>query len=357
MKIAVSGMNAQIGQLEGVNLCKAGTSPAMRCSSMEPTLSQDFSGRVIAVVVTFNRKEMLIECLEGLLHQTCRIGRIVLVDNASTDGTPERLAEAGYLANNRIDYARLPVNGGGAGGFHEGMKRAYSAGYDWLWVMDDDVEPYPAALATMLSYSNLSGCIQGAEMYQDGERLAWEQWTYIESSGARTSSEQSFKNDYMSVGVGCFEGMLIRRDIVSKIGFPDKRFFIGGDDVAYGYLASKYTRILYTRRPCFIKKIKAPAPPDSALGRVRNRLRHHRSQRFYFLVIRNELLLYSYIHDAVQPIRFHSRIVARLMRLSLITILCERRFGNFCMLWKGAWRGLRPKSLDGKDCDVGQIPS
>ena len=31
-------------------------------------------------------------------------------------------------------------NTGGAGGFHEGVKRAYKKGYDWLWLMDDDVE-------------------------------------------------------------------------------------------------------------------------------------------------------------------------------------------------------------------------
>lgn len=323
---------------------------------MESNLAEQYAGRVIAVVVTFNRKELLVECLNGLLEQTCQIGRIVLVDNASTDGTPELLADAGYLANDIIDYVRLPVNSGGSGGFHEGVKRAYSTGYEWLWIMDDDVEPYQDALATMLSYSDLSGCIQGAEIYRDGQRLEWERWTNIEKSGARSRSADPFNHDCIPVSVGCFEGMLIRRDIVSQIGFPDKRFFIGGDDVAYGYLASKHTRTLYTRKPCFIKKIKSDRPPTGTLGRLGARLRHHRSRRFYFLAIRNEFLLYSYTHDVVEPICFYARIAARLMRLSLITILFERRFANFCELWKGAWRGWSPRFLACKDFDISEIP-
>ena len=111
---------------------------------------------VAAVVVTFNRKELLCECLDALLAQTFPVSRIVLVDNASTDGTYELLAEKGYLERGIFDYFRLPINSGGAGGFHEGVKRAYEAGFDWLWLMDADVEPMPGALERMISYANVS---------------------------------------------------------------------------------------------------------------------------------------------------------------------------------------------------------
>jgi rhamnopyranosyl-N-acetylglucosaminyl-diphospho-decaprenol beta-1,3/1,4-galactofuranosyltransferase len=98
----------------------------------------DQKGSVAAVVVTFNRKELLCECLDALLAQTYPVSRIVLIDNASSDGTAELLAEKGYLENEIFDYLRLPVNSGGAGGFHEGVKRAFEAGFDWLWLMDDE---------------------------------------------------------------------------------------------------------------------------------------------------------------------------------------------------------------------------
>src|SRR4028119_143552 len=93
---------------------------------------------VAAVVVTYNRKQLLLECIDALLSQTRSLDKIILIDNACTDGTPEILREKGYLDNAYIDYMRLPENIGGAGGFHEGIKRGYEVGYDWLWLMDDD---------------------------------------------------------------------------------------------------------------------------------------------------------------------------------------------------------------------------
>lgn len=92
-------------------------------------MGQDASGSVAAVVVTFNRKELLCECLDGLLAQTLPPARIVLVDNASTDGTAGLLAEKGYLERGLIQYIRLPVNSGQAGftkAFNEPMKPAFN---------------------------------------------------------------------------------------------------------------------------------------------------------------------------------------------------------------------------------------
>jgi len=85
--------------------------------------------RVCAVVVTYNRKDLLVECLEALRRQTGPLDAIYIIDNASTDGTPELLRSRGYrdgaVIENPLDgseiiirYVRLPVNTGGAGGFH-----------------------------------------------------------------------------------------------------------------------------------------------------------------------------------------------------------------------------------------------
>jgi GT2 family glycosyltransferase len=55
------------------------------------------------------------------------------------------------------------------------------------------------------------------------------------------------------INIGCFEGMLIHRAIVEQIGFPDPRFFVAGDDVVYGYLASRVTEVVYANVPALIK--------------------------------------------------------------------------------------------------------
>ncbi len=92
---------------------------------------------VVAVVVTWNRIELLKECLAALLAQTHPPSRIVVVDNASTDGTPDLLAGS-YAEQHGLDVVRLEHNTGGAGGFAVGVERALSHHPDLVWVLDDD---------------------------------------------------------------------------------------------------------------------------------------------------------------------------------------------------------------------------
>ncbi len=135
--------------------------------------------------------------------------------------------------------------------------------------------------------------------------------------------------------------MLIHREIVSKIGFPDKRFFIGGDDTAYGYLASKQTQNIYITKPCFVKKIVKSVPaPKKLSARISDRFKTRRPTRFYFLSIRNELLLRKYISDAIQPGSFYARVSGQLLRHSVTTLVCERSPQNFAALWKGVLEGM-----------------
>ncbi len=305
---------------------------------MKPLSTANPDGCVAAVVVTFNRKHLLCECLDALLAQTVPLHRIVIVDNASTDGTSDLLANRGYLARPICSYIRMPVNTGGAGGFHEGLKRAHEGGFEWLWLMDDDVEPVPDALNTMLSYSGVSQCIQACKVFRDGRLEGWERWASIHKSGRRSPSAGPYNNEYITAQTGCFEGMLIHREIVSKIGFPDARFFIGGDDVAYGYLASKHTHVIYVRKACFLKKLNKVGD-RTLFERTRERFRHRRSSRFYFLSVRNELLLYAYIRDAVRSRSFCIRIAGLLLLYTLVTLVCERSLGNFAALWKGSFEG------------------
>jgi len=306
------------------------------------------------VLVTFNRKDLLCECLDALLAQTSPVSTIVLIDNASTDGTADLLAKRGYLDNEVCDYVRLPLNSGGAGGFHEGVKRAYEAGFDWLWLMDDDVEPMPDALHRMLSHADVSQCIQGCKVFRDGQSEDWERWANIDESGRRSASLEPPDLGYIRAETGCFEGMLINRQIISVIGFPDKRFFIGGDDVAYGYLASKHTQVIYLREACFLKKINKFGYPR-LLERMRDRFFHRRSHRFYFLCVRNEILLYGYMRDRVRVSRFSLRIGKMLLMHSVTTLLFERSPSNFVALWRGTFQGYALLTSPFREFDLGTI--
>ncbi len=106
--------------------------------------------KICTVVVTFNRYELLKECLDALLSQTLKT-HILVVDNASTDGTDIKIVEDSYLKNENIIYKRLTQNSGGAGGFHIGVKYALDNQYDYVWLMDDDAEPELDALEILVN--------------------------------------------------------------------------------------------------------------------------------------------------------------------------------------------------------------
>ena len=97
--------------------------------------------KTAAVIVTYNRKELLEENIKALLDQSEKLNKIFIIDNNSTDGTKSYLEQKGYLKNQTIEYVRLEKNIGGAGGFSVGTKYAYEKGFDFICLMDDDGKP------------------------------------------------------------------------------------------------------------------------------------------------------------------------------------------------------------------------
>ena len=92
--------------------------------------------KVIAVVVTYNRLELLkrnISCL----RRNRPLDTILVVNNGSTDGTAQWLATQSGL------HVINQENVGGSGGFYTGIREAFLQEADWIWCMDDDVFPRP----------------------------------------------------------------------------------------------------------------------------------------------------------------------------------------------------------------------
>ena len=204
--------------------------------------------RVCAVVVTYNRKELLAGCLDALLGQSYPLDRLLVVDNASTDGTEQLLHERGYLRDARIEHLRLSENRGGAGGFHEGFKRAMTLQPDWIWAMDDDGLAAPDCLKRLIeaAASDFRGpLVLARERMEDpaNDELAFS--GVAERDGApvqlRTSADADVaaSDGVVSGYASVFNGVLIHRRVVETIGVPDDRFFIWGDEWDYIWRARR----------------------------------------------------------------------------------------------------------------------
>jgi len=243
---------------------------------------------VAIVLLTYNRKELLLECLEAIQKLTVKPDALYIVDNNSNDGTKDLLYEKKFipeLPKNNINsnqvinseissytrsdekivvrYINKYKNEGSAGGFNEGMKMAFNDGYEWIWVMDDDVEPKNNALEILYKWRKTHSVIQTSREYKDGSLVHWAGY-FIPESGLEYHPDhlQSCleNSGHVFVSLICFEGLFINRKIIEKIGFPDKRFFIAGDDSIYGFLASLYTNIVLIKEKLIIKKIKFEPP-------------------------------------------------------------------------------------------------
>src|ERR1039458_5768218 len=192
---------------------------------------------VCAVVVTFNRVNLLRQCLSSLRRQSQMPDCILVVDNATTDNTKEVLAREFA----ELQVLRLPDNVGGAGGFRAGMEWAYRHGFRWFWVMDDDIELQPDALEIMLRYRRLSEFIHSRKIVPDGV-FHWEgSWDLSACEKFSFPEDISFRNGkaWTAVTYGNFEGALIHRRIVDCIGYSDPRryyFLFRNRFLIYEYL-------------------------------------------------------------------------------------------------------------------------
>lgn len=188
--------------------------------------------KVASVIVTYNRKDLLIKCLTANVSQSYKVSEIIVINNASTDGTEVLLDKFKTdNPNSNITIFNLESNLGGAGGFNEGIKRAIKKNYDYYWIMDDDTIPEEDCLEKMVEKLYLVedniGFMCSNVRFNDGNACIM-----------NTPSTNHIWNHYAHKGLielksASFVSILINGEIIKKIGLPIKEFFIWGDDTEY----------------------------------------------------------------------------------------------------------------------------
>jgi GT2 family glycosyltransferase len=215
---------------------------------------------VAVVVVTHNRAELLARLLDGLAAQTRRPDAVVVVDNASTDGTAELLASRGDLPLHVITQDNL----GGAGGFHAGVRAAYVAGWDRVWLVDDDVLPAPGCLEALMSVDEdcliaVREDLAGALVEKAAVEFDLRNPLAIHPKRATVDAvypDRASMPPLVEVQNVAFEGFMARRSVVEEIGFPDPAFFIFYDDAEYAVRARRAGhRIMGVRDAVLVRQL------------------------------------------------------------------------------------------------------
>ena len=196
-----------------------------------------------AVIVTYNRKDKLKKAIECLKKQTFKPEKIIIIDNASTDGTQDALKD--YKNDDLIKYTRLEDNLGGAGGFYYGVKEALNYDVDYFALSDDDAwyqEDYfenmrkaNQAHPDVKAFIGMSKDINTGDYVKQGADVV--DWNTLEF--------RETQREFCDTVTFC--GFVISKEIVEKIGLPRKDFFIWQDDREYGLRAGKETKIEFVK--------------------------------------------------------------------------------------------------------------
>ena len=184
------------------------------------------------VIVTYNRVELLKECLACVCGQTIPFSRVIVVDNHSTDGTAEFLA-----TREDLDVIREPENLGGAGGFYDGLQCASQGEYDWVLIIDDDAMIAPDYMEKLLDYANAHTGIYGlaGKVVTEGHidvshrRRIINRLLYVESNVA----SEEYQKESFSCDAATFCGLLLQGQKMREIGLPQKGYFLWYDDIEY----------------------------------------------------------------------------------------------------------------------------
>jgi GT2 family glycosyltransferase len=228
---------------------------------------------VCALVLTRNRRELLLECLAALQRQTAPVDRVVVVDNASTDGTEE--AVRALDLGERLVYRRLERNVGGAGGYSVGVETARELDVDWIWIMDDDAEPRDDTLERLLAAPAAAdpgtAGLASAVVVPEGEVDTLHRG--LTGRFLRALPPEEYRpGNHVDLGFSSFVGLLVAARVARAEDPPRADFFIWADDVEYTIRMRRHGRVVLVPESEIVHKNRMGGRGNTRRGRLVNRL-------------------------------------------------------------------------------------
>ena len=206
------------------------------------------------ILLNWNSFECTMDCIESLKAISNDDYDIILVDNNSEDHSGDKLA----AANLDLIYLKLSDNRGFTGGNNAGISYSLSHNYQYTLLLNNDTFVETDFLDVLVSYldeNQGTGAIQPKIYFNHNRKLLWNggswfnPWTgndYVEGTGKTSSktSENIKQPDWLT---GC--ALLIRNDVIRKIGLLNESLFMYYEDVDYSFRIKKagYSLIYYPK--------------------------------------------------------------------------------------------------------------
>lgn len=276
--------------------------------------------QIAAVVVTYNRKILLKECIDALLKQTKKdLLDILIIDNDSTDGTREYIDD--YIVRGEIQYINTGANLGGAGGFNFGIRYAAEKKYQYVWVMDDDC----IALKNTLEEFVIAKESLGEKIGFLSSKVLWKDRKICTMNVQRKTmftKVRDFDSKLSKITLASFVSLFIPMKIVEEVGLPIKEFFIWTDDW-------EYTRRISKMYPCYLVNNSIVVHKSTSnIGANISNDSIDRLNRYYYLY-RNDVYLYKregikgFFYECLRLMLHLSRVIFagknhKIMRLKYI---------------------------------------
>ncbi|EPD30821.1 glycosyltransferase [Gleimia europaea] len=233
--------------------------------------------RVVAVVVAWNRQDLMIQTLNGLACQTTVPQAVVVIDNASTDNS-RAIAKEHEVVD---EVLTMPENLGGAGGFAAGIARAVNHwDADLVWIMDDDTVPTETALAGLLEarrrYPGQPAILASKAIWTNGREHPMNRprpRPLLDPKLARRAEEI----DTIPIRTASFVSIMIDRRAIVEDGLPKADYFLWNDDFEYTARLLRHRVGLYVPYSVVVHKTKkfgdsSADPGPRFVNEVRNKL-------------------------------------------------------------------------------------
>jgi GT2 family glycosyltransferase len=304
---------------------------------------------------------MLVQCLEALARQTHPVAEVVLVDNASSDGTLERIEGTDLPGRLSVRYVRVRRNAGGAEGFHYGVRAALELESDWLWLMDDDCEPGSDTLSRLLAAEHARDAAVVAPVVVDAQGRVLPinhghiRRRYFFAPLVAASREEDDAGEHR-IEFCSFVGPLLRTSVVREIGLPKRDLFIRNDDVEYLSRLPADQAMWLVGGVRIVHKDPQPVAGADLLTKWRDFARQMPFAQSWKLLYGFRNLLYcGYRYGWIDRLQALSYVLVQTVR---VLLFYERRALTLRLLWmyardarRGVFRNLPPDrwvELDGR---------